>query len=79
MSEKTTPLNGNSLSDEEIKRLHKLQEGIILSFDCDINGTGIPCHTDRFEAIELMKEYLEIHNLKVTESECKLCTKKGVF
>ncbi len=53
------------LSEKEIKRLHKLQDGIKSSFECNINNTEIPCRTDRFEAVKLMKEYLEIHNFKV--------------
>ena len=59
---------GTHLSDKEIKRLNKLGEGIRLSLDLDLTDlsyVGIPCRTDRFEAIKLMKEYLEINNYKV--------------
>lgn len=55
----------NTLSDKDMLELKKLGKGIVLSLECDANNTGVPCRTDRFEAIKLMKRYLEIHDYKV--------------
>ena len=55
------------LNDAEIVRLGQLGKEIKSCLDCDINNTGIPCHTDRLEGVKLMKEYLEIHDHKVTK------------
>ena len=52
----------NRLTDKEINRLVELGADIQLCLSCDINDTGLPCRTDRFEAVNLMKKYLEIHN-----------------
>tara|TARA_Y100001951_G_scaffold99216_1_gene100960 strand:+ start:295 stop:462 length:168 start_codon:yes stop_codon:yes gene_type:complete len=52
----------NRLTDKEINKLVKLGKNIQLCLSCNINDTGLPCATDRFEAVELMKKYLEIHN-----------------
>ena len=49
------------LSDIEIEKLVKLGDNIQKDLSCDANGTGLPCRTDRFEAVELMKKYLRIH------------------
>ena len=56
----------NILSDEEMKKLAKLGYKIICSLSCNINGEGVPCKTDRLEAVELMKQYLKIHNINFT-------------
>lgn len=55
------------LSDKEIIRLAQLGKDIRRGLECDINGQGIPCHTDRLDAVSKMKEYLEIHNYKVSK------------
>ena len=62
----------DTLSNKEIKRLGKLGEGISVSLNLDLtdlNNIGIPCRTDRLEAVKDMKEYLEIHNYKVEEEK----------
>ena len=62
----------DTLSNKEIKRLNKLGEGISVSLNLDLtdlNNIGIPCRTDRLEAVKDMKEYLEIHNYKVEEKK----------
>lgn len=55
------------LSGKEMGVLKTLGEEIRSCLSCDINGYGVPCHTDRFEAIRLMKEYLQIHNIRAVE------------
>ena len=50
-----------TLNKREIKKLAKLGKGILASLSCDVNGMGIPCRTDRFEAVDLMIKYLRIH------------------
>jgi|TARA_Y100001951_G_scaffold12862_1_gene8191 hypothetical protein len=49
------------LTKKEQKKLVKLGKDIIACLSCDINGTGMPCRTDRFKAIELMQKYLLIN------------------
>lgn len=55
----------NSLSETDIKELIKLGKKIQLSLSCNINGSDLPCLTDRFSAINDMIKYLEIHNCKI--------------
>lgn len=55
------------LSDKEMKRLAQLGKGIRLGLECDINGHGVPCRTDRLDVVEKMKEYLEIHDYTITQ------------
>ena len=55
----------DTLTEKDIDRLVKLGGDIQQDLGCDANGTGLPCRTDRFSAVENMKEYLEIHGMKV--------------
>lgn len=57
----------DTLSEKDLDELKELGNKISASLDCDINGYGVPCRTDRFEAIKLMKKYLEIHDYKVSQ------------
>ena len=60
----------NTLTDEEIAELKDLGKWIQLDLSCDANGTGLPCRTDRLEAVKNMVRYLEIHDLTVTGIAC---------
>ena len=51
----------NRLTEKEIKELVELGKNIQLCLSCNINDTGLPCRTDRFEAVNLMKQYLSMH------------------
>ena len=53
------------LSNIEIEKLEKLGDDIQKDLSCDANGTGLPCRTDRLEAVSNMKRYLEIHDYDV--------------
>ena len=53
------------LSNKEIEKLEKLGDDIQKDLSCDANGTGLPCRTDRLEAVSNMKRYLEIHDYDV--------------
>ena len=53
----------DTLNKKEIKMLIELGKKIQLGLSCDINGTSLPCRTDRLQAVEDMKEYLSIHNI----------------
>ena len=53
------------LTAREQEELVKLGEDIQKDLSCDANGTGVPCRTDRLEAVSNMKRYLEIHNYDV--------------
>ena len=61
----------DTLSNKEIDKLVKLGGDIQQDLSCDANGTGLPCRTDRLEAIKNMKRYLEIHNYEVSEKKVK--------
>ena len=51
-----------TLTKQEQAELFRLGEDIQAGLSCDVNGTGIPCRTDRLDAVENMKRYLEIHD-----------------
>ena len=59
----------NTLTKQEQEELFRLGEDIQKGLSCDANGTGIPCRTDRLDAVENMKRYLEIHNYEVSEKK----------
>ena len=58
-----------TLNKKEIKRLIELGKRIQLGLSCDINGQGIPCRTDRLQAVKDMIEYLKIHDLRIYETD----------
>jgi hypothetical protein len=58
----------NTLSNKEIKKLIELGKKIQLGLSCDINGQGIPCRTDRLQAVSDMIEYLNIHNIDTIDN-----------
>lgn len=57
--------NKNVLNNKEIKELSKLGKTISLSLSCDINEMGIPCRTDRLEAVKDMVAYITIHGAEI--------------
>ena len=60
----------NKLNDAEMAQLVELGKAIQLDLSCDANGTGLPCRTDRLDAVRLMRQYLDIHDLiSVTVSD----------
>ena len=59
------------LSDIEIEELFRLGDDIKKDLSCDANGTGLPCRTDRLEAVSNMKRYLEIHGYNVRRNNEK--------
>ena len=61
----------NTLTKQEQEELFRLGEDIQKGLSCDANGTGLPCRTDRLEAIKNMKRYLEIHNYTVIDKSRK--------
>ena len=58
------------LSNIEIEKLVKLGDNIQKDLSCDANGTGLPCRTDRLEAVSNMKKYIEIHGFKIKDMKC---------
>jgi hypothetical protein len=56
------------LNSTEIKSLKDLGEKIQQDLACDLNGTGLPCRTDRLEAVENMIKYISIHGYRVEVS-----------
>ena len=59
----------SSLSEEEMKQLAVYGKVIRDSLECDANGQGVPCRTDRLWAVHFMKRYLETHDYTVTNDE----------
>tara|TARA_Y100001951_G_C11201957_1_gene217660 strand:+ start:45 stop:251 length:207 start_codon:yes stop_codon:yes gene_type:complete len=55
----------DTLNKKEIKKLAKLSKDIQVSLSCDINGAGIPCRTDRLQAVKDMIKYILIHGYNV--------------
>ena len=55
----------DTLTNKDIDKLIDCGKAIQEDLGCDANGTGLPCRTDRFSAVENMKEYLEIHGMQV--------------
>ena len=56
---------GRTLTDIEQTWLVDLGEKIRGALDCDANGRGLPCRTDRFYAVEHMIAYLTLHDYEV--------------
>ena len=68
----------DTLNKKEIKRLNQLGKSISISLDLsltDLNGIGIPSRTNRFAAIESMKEYLSIHGYEIFDEDGKVFIK----
>ena len=61
----------NTLTNQEQEELFRLGEDIEAGLSCDANGTGIPCRTDRLDAVSNMKRYLEIHNYTIIDKSRK--------
>ena len=61
----------DTLNAKEQEELFRLGEDIQAGLSCDANGTGIPCRTDRLDAVSNMKRYLEIHNYEVNEKKVR--------
>ena len=59
------------LNAQEQEELFRLGEDIQAGLSCDANGTGIPCRTDRLDAVSNMKRYLEIHDYIVRHKNKK--------
>lgn len=57
------------LTDKEIKKLINLGSNLKKTLSCNANGDNIPCRTDRLQSVNLMKEYLEIHNYSIKDME----------
>ena len=66
------------LNDKEIKRLGELGQAIQGGLSCAINDNGIPCRTDRFDAVKHMLEYVKIHGYVFTRSSNKAPLVNGV-
>lgn len=56
----------STLTAKDKTALAKLGRDISIGLSCNLNGSGIPCRTDRLEAVKDMKKYLEIHDYTVT-------------
>tara|TARA_R100000231_G_scaffold135487_1_gene109966 strand:- start:4775 stop:4960 length:186 start_codon:yes stop_codon:yes gene_type:complete len=56
------------LTDKECQYLAEIGKKIILALHCNINGTGLPCRTDRLASVKLMREYLAIHDYELNEN-----------
>ena len=57
------------ISEKKYKSLAILGKRIVDSLSCNVNDSGIPCVTDRLEAVENMKKYLVIHGYEIYEAD----------
>jgi len=55
------------LTNKECNYLTILGKKISNTLKCDINGTGLPCRTDRIASVELMRKYIAIHDYNFTD------------
>ena len=52
--------SNESLTVKDREELIQIGKRITLSLSCNANGDGLPCRTDRFQAIDDMIDYLNI-------------------
>ena len=50
----------NTLTKQEQEELFRLGEDIQAGLSCDVNGTGIPCRTDRLDAVAVSYTHLTL-------------------
>lgn len=62
-------MDNDTLTNFEVQELSQIGSDIKDSLECDANGTGLPCRTDRMEAVNLMRKYLKIHGYKVLRKD----------
>ena len=55
-----------NLTEADMEEIARLGKFITADLSCDINGEGVPCHTDRLAAVANMIEYLRLHDYIVT-------------
>ena len=68
MTQNTITMYKAILSDEEWNKLIKLGKDIQGTFTYgDPNGHGVPSFTNRMALLDMFKEYLEIHNYKISK------------
>ena len=53
-----------TLTKGDLAELQALVRKIIAALSCDANGTGLPCRTDRLAALEQMRRYVDIHDIR---------------
>ena len=51
-----------TLTKKEMKDLVEIGKAIRSALECDVNGQGLPCRTDRLDAVRSMIHYLKIHD-----------------
>mgnify|MGYP005821319803 CR=1 FL=1 len=57
----------NELTRSDLKELARLGKAISRALACDINGTGIPPRSERFDAVNNMVKYIELHDYEVMD------------
>ena len=57
------------MDDVDIERVAHIGSFIHDTLECDINGQGIPCRTDRLFAVDLMIHYIQLHGYDVYEGD----------
>jgi len=58
---------GRTLTDIEQTSLVDLGEKIRGALECDANGAGLPCRTDRLNAVKHMIAYITLHDYEVID------------
>jgi|TARA_B100000029_G_scaffold422006_1_gene428494 hypothetical protein len=59
------------LTDKQVDKLIDLGPKIQMGLECNLNGTGLPCRTDRLDAVDNMIKYVKLHGYKVEEKNKK--------
>ena len=59
------------LTDNQVEILIDLGPKIIGGLECDINGQGFPCRTDRLYAVDNMIKYVKLHGYRVIDKDKK--------
>jgi len=54
-----------TLTEKDFEELAELGKNIYYSLECDIQGRGVPCRSDRWAAVAFMARYLEVHGYEV--------------
>ena len=59
------------LTDKQVDKLIELGPDIIAGLECNLNGDGLPCRTDRLYAVDKMIAYVKLHGYKVIDKDKK--------
>ena len=59
------------LTNKQVDKLIELGPDIIAGLECNLNGSGLPCRTDRLYAVDKMIAYVKLHGYRVIDKDKK--------